>query len=452
MNFGFENLGKKKGTQMTVKANTKLGLTGRIAMVALATVLMSACSFNQDPFEEKSEQIKNGIPPELAKEPPLPKPLASDALRIDTLDFYTFKEEVEGEIQISGRVSPANPQFDLSIDSNSLKDFPGAVFDPKTGVFKWTPPRGSTGAEYGLPKRLVVRLTAPSPVGGAIIGTTKAILVYVTRSEVDPEILSVDDLVKLPVREGELRKFTVVVRDPDSIDADGLRPRLVAVPSARGPADISGLIYMQEPSFSEPNPVQDPMDKKKWTFKMVLDLRAPAGDMRGRDFTRIQDRFKFGLQVVSRFGRMGMKSDGEALIWTEVMKPEVSWFDPMTVVGGQENLIQFTVYDPYAEGSLSINLLTRIDLELPGPAVWKCILSSREGNLLCKLNWKPVGATKPEYAVEFEVINKSKIPGDIKVQKETFRRVLRVIQPSTPAAPPVVAPAPSTPAPTSAVN
>lgn len=444
----------QKGTLMNVKLNNQLGLFGRIAMMAVLSVVMSACSFNQDPFEEKSDQIKNGIPPELDKEPPLPKPLASDALRIDTLDFYTFKEEVEGEIQISGRVLTANPQFELSIDSNSLKDFPGAVFDPKTGVFKWTPPRESTGAEYGLPKRLVVRLTAPSPVGGAIIGTTKAILVYVTRSEVDPEIVSIDDLVKLPVREGTLQKFNVVVRDPDSIDAEGLRPSLVAIPSVRGPSDISGLIYMQEPSTLEPNPAQDPIDKKKWTFKMVLDLRAPAADMRGRDFTRTQDRFKFGLQVNSRFGRKAFKNDGEAQIWTDVMKPEVSWFDPMTVVAGQENLIQFTVYDPYAEGQLTINLLTRIDLELPGPAVWKCIPSSREGNFLCKLNWKPVNATKAEYAVEFEVINKSKIPGDTKFQKETFRRVLRVIQPSTPAGPPVVepAPAPSTPAPTSAVN
>jgi hypothetical protein len=445
----------QKGTVMKGNSMSKMGFVGRVAMVAVFAAGMSACSLNQDPFAEKSDQIKNGIPPELNKEPPIPKPLASDALRIDTLDFYTFKEEVAGEIQISGRVLTPNPQFELSIDANSFKDFPGAVFDPKTGVFKWTPPRESTGADYGVPKRLVVRLTAPSPVGGALIGTTKAILVYVTRAEVDPEILAVDDLVKTPIREGELRKFTVVVRDPDSIDADGSRPVLVAVPAVRGPADISSLIYMQEPSVVDPNPVQDPLDKKKWIFKMIVDLRVPAADMRGRDFTRIQDQFKFGLQVNSRFGRKALKSDGVAQIWTDIMKPEVSWFDPMTVVAGQENLIQFTVYDPYAEGQLTINLLSRIDLELPGPAIWKCIPSSREGNFLCKLNWKPVNATKPEYALEFEVINRSKIPGDAKIQKETFRRILRVLQPSTPAGPPVVvapAPAPSTPAPTSASN
>lgn len=444
----------KKGIfNMTLSNFTRVSRVFTLAILVAAGV---GCSVNQDPFEEKSDQIKNGIPPELDKEPPVPKPLASDALRIDALDFYTFREEVEGEISISGRVLTANPQFELSIDSTSLKDFPGAVFDAKTGVFKWTPPRESTGTEYGVPKRLVVRLTAPSPVGGAIIGTTKAILVYVTRSEVDPQILTIDDLVKSPVREGELRKFTVTVRDPDSIDADGLRPRLVAIPSVRGPSDVSGLVYMQEPSSTDPNPVQDPMDKKKWIFKMVLDLRVPA-DMRGRDFTRIQDKFKFGLQVTSRFGRIGYKNDGEVMIWTDVMKPEISWFSPIEVVAGQENVVQFTVYDPYAEGKLTVNFQTRMD-QLPGSAISKCQAASREGNILCTISWKPLATTTGDFKVDIEVINQSKIPGDIKIQKELFQRTLKVksVQPAPVA--PVVVPAPTEPPPvvtpttTTAVN
>jgi hypothetical protein len=434
---------------------SKLARTGRVLAALFVVSAAMGCSVNQDPFEEKSDQIKNGIPPELDKEPPVPKPLASDALRIDALDFYTFREEVEGEISISGRVLTANPQFELTIDSTSLKDFPGAVFDGKTGVFKWTPPRESTGTEYGVPKRLVVRLTAPSPVGGAIIGTTKAILVYVTRSEVDPQILTVDDLVRTPVREGELRKFTVTVRDPDSIDADGLRPRLVAVPSVRGPSDVSGLVYMQDPTVADPNPVQDPMDKKKWIFKMVLDLRVPA-DMRGRDFTRAQDKFKFGLQVTSRFGRVGYKNDGEVMIWTDVMKPEISWFSPIEVIAGQENVVQFTIYDPYAEGKLTVNFQTRLD-QLPGSAISKCISASREGNILCTISWKPLATTTGDFKVDIEVINQSKIPGDIKIQKELFQRTLKVkiVQVAAPVAPaPVVPVTPTveTPTVTPAVN
>lgn len=443
----------KKGiVDMSHPKNARVG-----RMLAMMFIVSAAigCSVNQDPFEDKSDQIRNGIPPELDKEPPVPKPLASDALRIDALDFYTFREEVEGEISISGRVLTANPQFELSIDSTSWKDFPGAVFDEKTGVFKWTPPRESTGTEYGVPKRLVVRLTAPSPVGGAIIGTTKAILVYVTRSETDPQILTVGDLVKSPVREGELRKFTVTVRDPDSIDADGLRPRLVAIPSVRGPSDVSGLVYMQDPTVADPNPAQDPLDKKKWIFKMVLDLRVPA-DMRGRDFTRAQDKFKFGLQVTSRFGRVGYKNDGEVMIWTDVMKPEISWFSPIEVIAGQENVVQFTVYDPYAEGKLTVNFHTRLD-QWPGSAISKCISSSREGNILCTISWKPLPATTGDFKVDIEVINQSKIPGDIKFQKEVFQRTLKVktVQGATPVVPEAVVPvtpAVETPSAAPAVN
>lgn len=437
----------KKGI-FNMSLSKKIARTSRVIAAMFVVSAAIGCSVNQDPFEEKSDQIKNGIPPELDKEPPVPKPLASDALRIDALDFYTFKEEVEGEISISGRVLTANPQFELTIDSTSLKDFAGAVFDGKTGVFKWTPPRESTGQEYGIPKRLVVRLTAPSPVGGAIIGTTKAILVYVTRSEVDPQILTTDDLVRTPVREGELRKFTVTVRDPDSLDVDGLRPRLVAVPAVRGPSDVSGLIYMQEPTSStDLNPVQDPMDKKKWIFKMVVDLRVPT-DMRGRDFTRAQDKFKFGLQVTSRFGRVGYKNDGEVMIWTDIMKPEISWFSPIEVIAGQENLVQFTVFDPYAEGKLTVNFQTRID-QLPGSAISKCIPASREGNILCTISWKPLATTTGDFKVDIEVINQSKIPGDIKIQKELFQRTLKVktIPVDPPVVPGPVAPAPVEPGP-----
>lgn len=417
--------------------NATLGLA-----LALVGIGLAACSFNQDPYADKSEAIKQGVPPEIDRPVPVPKPLASDALRIDSLDFYTFKEQVEGEIQISGRVLEANPTFELSIDN--LKEFPGAKFSVDkltgTGTLKWLPPRDTTGGEYGAPKRLVARLTAPSISGGATLGTTKAILVYVTRAEFDPEIISVDDLVKPnPTREGEVRKFNVVVKDPDSTDADGARPRINAIPSKRGPSDVSGLVYMQESTTADPNPVQDAANKTLWTFKMVLDLRVPV-DQRGRDFTRTQETFKFGLQVTSRFGRVGVK-DVDASIITDVLKPEVSWFDAIDVVAGQENVIQFTAYDPYAEGKVSVNFVTRVD-QLPGAAVQFCKAASREGNILCRISWKPTVTTKGDFVVEFKVLNESKVPGDRKVYEETYKRTLHVIPgPAAPVAAPTTPPA-----------
>lgn len=409
-----------------MKKSNALVLGAAISALLVAT----SCSVKQDPFSDKSEAIKQGVPPEVDRPPVAPKPLASDALRIDAPIFHTFKELNEGELSIKARVLDGlGSTFELSIDN--LKDFPGATFEKTTGVFKWTPPRDTTGGEYGLPKRLMVRLSVDPVVGGTKLGTTQEILLFVTRSEIDPEIVSIDDgLIKPePVREGELRKFNVIVKDPDSLDADGLRPRLLAVPSVRGASDISGLVYLDATTFSDQNPKQDPNDKTQWIFKMVLDLRAPA-DQRGRDFTRTREDFKFGLQVVSRFGRVGMK-DVTTPIVTSVLKPEVTWFDPIEAIAGQENVIQFHAYDPYSEGKVSVNFITRID-QLPGAGVAFCKLASRDGAVLCRISWKPSATTKGDFPVEFEVLNETRAPGDRLAVKETFRRMIRVIPGAVP--------------------
>lgn len=429
------------GKSMKQPMSISLGLLA--ATIAMIAGVATGCQ--QDPFANKSEQIRNGIPPELQKEPTPEKPRDKDALRIDSLDFYSFKEQVESEFTITGRVLEPNGTFELSIDN--MKEFPGAKFDAKTGNFKWTPPRDTTGGDYGRERRLVVRLTSPSTTGGTTEGTTKAILIFVTRAELDPEIVAVDNLTAIPTREGEIRKFNVTVKDPDATDVDGARPRLNSIPVKRGPSDLSGLVYLQE--GVDPNPMQDPANKLQWIFKMVLDLRVPA-DQRGRDFTRTQENFEFGLQAISRFGRNAVK-DVDATILTDVLKPEVSWFDPIEAVAGIENAIQFTVYDPYAEGKLSVNFVTRVD-QLPGAATASCKTASREGNILCKISWKPTATTTGDFPIEFEGLNQSKVPGDLKFMKENFKRVIRVVpgQPVTPPAPPATPgtpPGPGTPAP-----
>lgn len=412
-----------------------------LGLLLLSMSLAMTIGCQQDPYANKSEEIRNGIPPELQQVPKAEKPRDKDALHIDSLDFYTFKESVMSEITFSGRVLEPNGKFELSLDNKAK--FPGATFGPaKSGApgfytFTWNPPRDTTGTEYAVERRLVVRLTSPATTPtGTTEGTTKAVLIYVTRAEVDPEIVSVDNLITVPTREGELRKFNVVVKDPDAADADGARPRLVSLPAQKGIKDVAGLVYMQEVVTPELNPQFDSLTGH-WTFKMILDLRVQA-DQRGRDFTRNQETFKFGLQTVSRYGRVGMK-DVDASILTDVMKPDVSWFDVIDAVAGQENVIQFTVFDPYAEGKLNVSFITRVD-QLPGAAVSNCKTASREGNVLCRISWKPLATTKGDFPIEFEVLNQSKVATDTKFIKEVFKRMIRVIPgPAvvTPPAPPV---------------
>ncbi len=422
------------GNIMKIKFQNQSCISKGLLLCALSVGLLASSACQQDPFADKSEKIRHGVPPELLRDPPAEKARSKDALHIDSMEFYSFHEQVESEITLSGRVLEPGATFTLSIDNK--KDFDGAVFDATTGSFKWAPKRGVTGGDYQKELRMIVRLTSKDPKTGALEGTTKEIPIFVTRSELDPQIMSIDDITTLPTREGELRKFNVIVKDPDAVDADGKRPRINAIPSKKGPLDISGLVTMQD---ADPNPVQDPTNKQQWIFKMQLDLQVPP-DKRGRDFTRTQETFKFGLLAVSQFGRSSAK-DFDASIITDVMKPDASWVDPITAVAGQENLIQFTVFDPYAEGALFVEFTTRID-QLPGVGISKCKTSSREGNVLCQISWKPLATTTGDIPITFEATNKSKVPGDIKFIKEVFTKTIHVI----PGQPPIATPTPVPPA------
>lgn len=396
---------------------------------ALSAGVLAITACQQDPFADKSDKIKNGVPPELQRDPPKEKAQSKDSYQIDALEFYEFHEQVESEITLSGRVLQAKATFTLQID-NLAKDFPGATFDSVTGIFKWTPPRQTTGGDYQKTLRMIVRLNTKDLVSGKDGGTTKEIPIHITRSELDPEFVTIDDIKTVPTREGEIRKFNVIVKDPDSADADGKRPVITSVIAQIGTADLSSLVYMQD---AGPNPMQDPSNKQQWIFKMFLDLRVQA-DQRGRDFTRTTDVFKFGLKATTQFGRSTMKAYDAAVI-TDVLKPEISWFEPVEAIAGQENTIQFTVFDPYAEGNLSVNFISRVD-QLQGAATASCKTASREGNVLCKISWKPLVTTTGDFEVVVEALNQSRVPKDLKFQKETFKRVIRVI----PGQPPVVTP------------
>lgn len=441
-----------KGFYMKVEMLYKLN--GLVLVMLTAGVVSLTLGCQQDPLADQPETVRRGIPVEVVREPPAAKPVKQEALRIDANDFFSFKEGIAGEAVITGRVLMPNVPFKIEIE-NMASEFPGSTYDSTTGVFKWTPSRDALGVDYGTAKRLVVRLTT---TGVPILGTTKSILIHVTRGENDPEIVAVEDLVTVFTREGKDRKFLVTVRDPDSADFDGARPKLFTIPSRRGPNDVSGLVYMEESKPAAPNPVQDPNDKSLWIFKMVMDLTAKNGDLRGRDFTRGEERFFFGLQALSRYGRIAVRPV-DVTIRTSVMKPLVSWLDPIEVVADQENTVQFTVFDPHDEGKLDLNFTTRVD-QLPGKATQHCTEALRGGGmLLCKISWKPLmvegaGCTnQPDKSmlcdIKFEVRNSSQVAGDSEFVKESFGRKLKVIRVTpvspansgAPAAVPVAVPA-----------
>lgn len=423
------------------------GLNGRnvarSAFVALVcAVALIGCKLNQDPYSDQPESVRNGQVPN-SKPDKGPEPVAPNALRIDANDSYNFKEEIEGEVIIAARLLSAVPGKttdakigeDIELEVQNLAELPGSSFDPKTGVFRWAPPRGYVEGSYSRNASLKVRL---STTFAPILSIQKTIPLFVTRAEVDPEILSIDNLMRTPTREGERTKFKVVVKDPDSFDADNMRPRLMAVSSNQGYPTAVGLIYEVSADWNEPNPMQDPVDKTKWTFTMWLDTT-------DKELTKKTIDLGFGLVAISRYGRMSAPENTTARIITSVKEPVISWLDTVEVYAGQENVINFSIFDATAEGNLSVSFF-RCDVELPGSAHCSCVDQSRTSSAkLCTIKWKvPESPSRNDWEVKISWNNRSSVPGDSHFKEGEFKRKVRIVTPPNPPQPsPIPVPVPT---------
>jgi hypothetical protein len=401
----------------------------------LIAMSLSACSqgLQQDPLGDQPDEIRNGVNRGAAKPAPKPTPLPSESLRIDTAEFYSFKETFEGSAVLSGRVlipvdgKPAEKGVDYELNIENMNAFPGASFDAATGQFKWTPPRGFVDVEYTRNMTLVVSLNTKVP---PVLSVRRTIPVFVTRIENDPEVLSVDGLAGHTIREGESRDFQVTVNDPDSFDTDAGRPRLLIVNNRRGANSAAALVSMVQPGWGKTNPTIDAADKTKWIFTLKIDSR-------GAEVTSNESLLSFGLIAVSRFGRSSAPMNAEAKFITSVRTPVISWRDTVNLVGGQEALINFSAYDPQGEGRMVFRF--NRCATLPGLANCTCVQQSAS-NLLCSIRWKvPDVASPTDYVVEGVAENLSPVLTDTQKASMTLNGRIRV----TPASKPVPSPTPS---------
>jgi hypothetical protein len=405
-----------------------------LAAVLIATSL-AACSqgLQQDPLADQPDEIRNGVDRGSAKPAPKPTPLPSEALRIDTAEFYSFKETFEGSATISGRVlipvngKPAEKGVDYEVNIENMSSFPGAFFDAATGQFKWTPPRGFVDLEYTRNMSLIVSLNTKMP---PVLSVRRTIPVFVTRAENDPEILSVDGLNGHTIREGASREFDVTVLDPDSVDTDSARPRLLIVNNRSGSNSAASMVAMVQPGWGKTNPTNDPGDKHRWTFRLKIDSR-------GAEVTSSESLLSFGLIAVSRFGRSSAPTNVDVRFMTSVRAPMISWRETVNLVGGQEALINFNVFDPQAEGRLVFRF--NRCATLPGLANCTCVQQTAS-NLLCSIRWKVPDVVAPtDYTVEGIAENLSPVLTDTEKASLTLNGRIRV----TPASKPVPSPTPA---------
>ncbi len=414
----------------------RMNLSLLFSIFLLAGILGGALGCTQDPYAKQPDYVRFGTKPNQVTPTPAQKVVPEDALRIDAQDFYTFVEETAGEAIVSGRVLLAGVSYAVSIEN--MADFPGATYDVATGKFSWTPPRMFvTGVNHMQNMHLDVSLTTS---GDTVLKHTRQIPVYVQRSDGAPQVLNIDDLLTVPTREGTTRKFTVTVRDPDSLNTADGKPRLMIV-SAGGSNSLASSVSVYQAGWGN-NPVQDTVDPTKWVFTLILNLNKA-------DLTTGIDRFSFSVVVASRFGVNSAPVTASAAVITEIRDPQITWTSPMDVFAGQENNITFTAFDPKRVGKVSLNWTSRCD-QLPGSAACVCKQDYNSSWLQhCAVKWKlPLDMPKSKYDIEFDVLNQSPVLTDSLFAKVSFKgRVNVIAPPPTPIPAPTATPVPPTPTP-----
>lgn len=437
------------GTSVIELKISRVMKTGFIALALALTAAGCSKGLQQDPYADQSDAVKNRIPPEKNTAPPVGKAVGAEVLRIDSADSLTFDEGQEGQAQITGRVlmdinghTPVlGTDYELSIDN--IADFPGATFDAPTGTFTWTPRRGYVQGSYTRNIHVDVTLTTK---GSPILRTTRSIIGIVTCSSIEPTIVSIEDLNVTPLHEGEARIFKVVVNDPHGDDKDDMRPRLTIVASDNGQPTAANLITLQK-TWGVANPQRDPGNPTQWIFTLVLDLQ-------NKEITTGKTVLGFGLIATSRFGEASAIKLSSATVITSIGDPLMSWAqnEPIDVVQGKENTINFSIFDPRSESNMTVNFDTRCDITLGIGSTCTCKAQAAAAGVntqLCTIRWSVPPTATGQYRIDISSFNQSRY--DAQQKKTTFSRFLRVVIPGQPPAP-FVLPADLQPAKVNAVN
>ena len=416
-----------------------------LALVLFPALMFMACGAKQDPLDGRSEYIDKALPPGQFPQKPLPDD--EKYLKIDVENTYTFYELEENELQIGGRVlkqingkdAVIGKDFDVFIDN--IAEFPGAVYDPATRKFRWTPPHLSGGSDKFNQKPMIIKLRCKCEPEKS---KTERVNILVVRKEIDPEVLAIEPST-VEVREGSFAEFTVKVKDPDTATEVGSVPNVYALPGGRYDKNLAQFIKRAPDDTTRKikNPTQDPKDPTIWYVKMRIELD-------DSELSASTTNFSISIEAVSRFGRRANKNMS-VRVQTRVRKPLIGWNKDVNFYAGQQNSMSFVAYDPYYEGDVTAKILNCGTLI---GATCSCAHLAKSQQV-CTISWNlPANAQAASVPVRTEVVNKSPIWGDTTTEQASYTAYIRVIPmatPTPPPPPPTATPAPTpTPAPTAA--
>jgi|GEM_PF-3159069 len=349
-------------------------------------LVLIACNggFEQDPFVNESENVRNGQIPDTVEKARVP---LADVIKFDGVPNLQVEE---GKLAIlSFKFMPVHPDI-VVIDysfRNLETQLPGAIVDRDKKEIHWTPPVDDLFE--GLVDRRKFTLSIFLEEAGAPRTFEKHMYIDVFRSYgFGPTIESVQ-VLKLKndlIVEGNLTKFQVSVKDPGVGEFKGAGfPDLFIVPQGDPSNSLSG--FMKVDGAPEYNRFQ-----KIFTYTVVLDLKNAEVTPESMDS-------KVGFFAFSTVSALRSKiMELSFSVHSSASAPVVTAYKNATFYLGQKSTYYFQVFDPKEEGVVEAEF-RRNCMSSDSTAVCEC-QRERVFLLNCSVTWTPKKEGRTEVAVK----------------------------------------------------
>ncbi|MNK89389.1 hypothetical protein D3C87_1093980 [compost metagenome] len=328
-----------------------------IALIA-SILLVTACSTQQDPLADASDEVTDGNPPDTNK-PIAEKPLDKMNLQIDAPTLVNAAVGSEVKFNISGRVLVPGVEFMIYIDN--LDSFPGATFDSATGDFTWMPTRASIGTQISTEIVLSVTIATIVAPGRVSTSENKNISIVLVNSFTKPTINSVTGEAVVIGGMSYTYSFKLT-----NIDATG-KDDIVIIGQSCGASGRTLTPYIN----LNPYTVRD-QGNGEYTGELTMDLYQAANLTAGT--------YCFAISAITAQGKV---SDiyKQNVTYEPRIERSVSTLKEINLTVGEVQKVSFSIYDPQGSNLLTVGKVEDISVALPGSKI-ACVVDNANKSLV----------------------------------------------------------------------